>query len=82
LPQRLLKVLRCYFRAARPKDYFFPSWREGPSVACRNAAARAGIAKRVTAHTLRHYTAYGISATRSQPICTSMTTVENNFLHS
>jgi site-specific recombinase XerD len=60
-PQRLLKVLHCYWRAARPKDYFFPSWREGRhmnqaalSVACRNAAARAGIAKRVTAHTLRH----------------------------
>jgi site-specific recombinase XerD len=61
LPQRLLKVLRCYWRAARPKDYFFPSWREGRhmnqaalSVACRHAAERAGIAKRVTAHTLRH----------------------------
>lgn len=64
LPERLLKVLRCYFRATRPKDYFFPSWREGRhmnqsalSVACRNAAARAGIAKRVTAHTLRHASA-------------------------
>jgi integrase/recombinase XerD len=61
LPERLLKVLRCYFRAARPKDYLFPSWREGHpmnqaalSVACRNAATNAGIAKRVTAHTLRH----------------------------
>jgi site-specific recombinase XerD len=61
LPQRLLKVLRCYWRATRPKDYFFPSWREGHhmnqaalSVACRNAAERAGIAKRVTPHTLRH----------------------------
>ncbi len=61
LSPRLLKVLRCYWRAARPKDHFFPSWREGRpmntaaiSMACRNAAERAGIGKRVTAHTLRH----------------------------
>ncbi|MEP6956225.1 MAG: tyrosine-type recombinase/integrase [Chthoniobacterales bacterium] len=61
LSSRLLKVLRCYWRAARPKDHFFPSWREGRpmntaaiSMACRNAAERAGIGKRVTAHTLRH----------------------------
>lgn len=61
LSEKLLKVLRCYWRAARPQDYFFPSWREGRpintaaiSVACRNAAERAGIGKRVTAHTLRH----------------------------
>jgi integrase/recombinase XerD len=61
LPERLLKVLRCYWRATHPKDYLFPSWREGrhitqPAVtlACRSAAERAGIAKRVTPHTLRH----------------------------
>src|ERR1017187_6418479 len=58
LPERLLLVLRSYWRAARPKDYFFPSWRQGRhmntaalSLACRSAAERAGIAKRVTAHT-------------------------------
>ncbi len=61
MPKRLLKVLRSYWRAERPKDHLFPSWREGrpistPSVAvaCRNAAIRARIHKRVTAHTLRH----------------------------
>jgi site-specific recombinase XerD len=61
LSPRLLEVLRRYWRAARPKDYLFPSWREKrrlcPSslqLACREAAARAGIQKRVTVHTLRH----------------------------
>jgi len=61
LPERLLKVLRCYWRATQPKDYLFPSWREGRHItqsgvtlSCRSAAKRAGIAKRVTPHTLRH----------------------------
>lgn len=61
LSPRLLAVLRAYWRAARPKDYLFPTWREGHhlscaavSVACRNAAKNSGIPKRITAHTLRH----------------------------
>ncbi len=61
LSQRLLAVLRCYWRAARPKDYLFPSWRAGRhltsgalSSACRDASQRCGLLKRVTAHTLRH----------------------------
>jgi site-specific recombinase XerD len=61
LSPRLLAVLRAYWRAARPKDYLFPTWREGHhmtsaalSLACRNAAANSGIGKRITAHTLRH----------------------------
>ena len=61
MPKRLLKVLRSYWRAERPKDHLFPSWREGRPIstssvalACRNAATRARIHKRVTAHTLRH----------------------------
>jgi site-specific recombinase XerD len=61
LSQRLLAVLRCYWRAARPKDYLFPSWREkrhmtsgALSVACRDASQRCGLNKRITAHTLRH----------------------------
>ena len=61
MPKRLLKILRSYWRAERPKDHLFPSWREGRhisssaiAIACRNAARRAGIHKRVTAHTLRH----------------------------
>ena len=62
LSPRLLQVLRRYWCATRPADYLFPSWRKDkhlstPSLqmACREAAARAGIAKRVTVHTLRHY---------------------------
>jgi integrase/recombinase XerD len=61
LSKRLLAVLRCYWRAARPKDYLFPSWLQGRhltsgalSVACRDASQRCGLAKRITAHTLRH----------------------------
>jgi len=61
LSPRLLAVLRSYWRAARPKDYLFPTWREGRhmsssalAVACRNACRNSGIPKRITAHTLRH----------------------------
>ena len=61
LPERLLKVLRLWWRAARPDEWLFPSWRigrhmsaESLQLACREAAARAGLAKRVTVHTLRH----------------------------
>ena len=67
LSPRLLQVLRRYFQAAfppksfQPADYLFPSWRRNRhlcpgslQLACREAAARAGIRKRVTVHTLRH----------------------------
>jgi site-specific recombinase XerD len=61
LSPRLLEVLRRYYRAARPVEYLFPSWRQGRhmssvslQLACREAALRAGIHKRVTVHTLRH----------------------------
>jgi len=61
LSERLLKVLRLWWRSARPQDYLFPGWRPGKHMsseslqtACREAALRAGIAKRVTVHTLRH----------------------------
>src|SRR5437764_1544265 len=61
LSPRLLAVLRAYWRATRPTDYLFPSWRQGrhmtPSAlacACRDAAKNSGIPKRITAHTLRH----------------------------
>ncbi len=61
LSPRLLAVLRCYWRAARPQDYLFPSWRTGQHLssgalgsACRDAAQASGITKRLTAHTLRH----------------------------
>ena len=62
LSPRLLDVLRRYYRATRPQGcYLFPSWRKEQhlcttslQLACREAALRAGIAKRVTVHTLRH----------------------------
>jgi site-specific recombinase XerD len=61
LSPRLLEVLRSYWRAARPKDWLFPSWREEQhlssgalSQACREASMRCGLLKRITAHTLRH----------------------------
>ena len=61
LSNRLLKMLRRYWRAARPASWMFPSWREKKhmssgalSGACRDAAKSCGFAKRVTAHTLRH----------------------------
>jgi site-specific recombinase XerD len=63
LSPRLLAVLRCYYRALRPdaEGWLFPSWRtkwhlssEAVSQACRDAARQSGLAKRVTAHILRH----------------------------
>jgi integrase/recombinase XerD len=62
LSPRLLDVLRRYYRATRPQGcYLFPSWRKEQhlgttslQLACREAALRAHIAKRVTVHTLRH----------------------------
>jgi site-specific recombinase XerD len=61
LSPRLLEVLRRYWRAVRPQEYLFSAWRQGRhlspeslQLACREAAAQAGIRKRVTVHTLRH----------------------------
>ncbi len=61
LSERLLQVLRRYWRAFRPQYYLFPSWRENRHIcasslqlACREAAARSGLRKKVTVHTLRH----------------------------
>jgi integrase/recombinase XerD len=61
LSPRLLQVLRRYWCVLRPPDYLFPSWRQAQHLsttalrlACRTAAARAGITKRVTVHSLRH----------------------------
>jgi len=67
LSPRLLEVLRRYCRAAQfhqatpPDQYLFPSWRAhhhlcpaSLQLACREAAALAGLRKRVTVHTLRH----------------------------
>lgn len=61
LSPRLLQALRTYWRAARPREYLFPGWRTGRHVstgslqqACRDAALRSGLRKRITAHSLRH----------------------------
>jgi integrase/recombinase XerD len=61
LSPRLLSVLRCYWRVRRPDIWMFPSWRESKhisagslSMACRDASRQCGLAKRITAHTLRH----------------------------
>ncbi len=62
---KLLQALREYWRWSRSKVYLFPSpWspsdREEPITpksiynACKKAAARAGLTKRIGAHTLRH----------------------------
>jgi site-specific recombinase XerD len=61
LSPRLLSLLRVYWRAARPKHWLFPGWCEhrhitssGVSQACRDACQECKLAKRITAHTLRH----------------------------
>ena len=61
LSPQLLAILRTYWRLARPKEWLFPGRDEGKPVdvqvlhaACRSAAKAAGLAKRVTVHTLRH----------------------------
>jgi site-specific recombinase XerD len=59
--ERLQTVLHRYRVAFSPKYYLFPSWKENRhmsttslQLACREAAARAGLRKKVTVHGLRH----------------------------
>jgi site-specific recombinase XerD len=70
LSEKLLDTLRIYWRWMKPKRYLFPgtvkNWRADvpvtskvPWQACRQAAKRAGITKRIGPHTLRHYAASG-----------------------
>jgi integrase/recombinase XerD len=65
LSEKLLETLRVYWRWMKPKHYLFPgtvkNWRADvplttkvPWEACRQAAKRAGITKRIGPHTLRH----------------------------
>jgi site-specific recombinase XerD len=61
LSAQLLKILRTYWRLARPKDWLFPGREESRPIdvqvlysACRSACKAAGLGKRVTVHTLRH----------------------------
>ena len=66
---KLLEALRRYWPWKHPKVFLFPSTeghrgQEGPIsdktlwYACKEAAARAGIKKRIGPHTLRHASAY------------------------
>ena len=65
LSPTLLATLRAHWRWMKPQTWLFPgtthNWRADRPVtpkvvwdACRAAAARAGLTKRVSAHTLRH----------------------------
>jgi site-specific recombinase XerD len=61
LSPQLLAILRTYWRLARPKVWLFPGRDEAKPIdvqvlhaACRSATKAAGLAKRVTVHTLRH----------------------------
>jgi integrase/recombinase XerD len=61
LPKRVLLVLREYWKMHRSQHWLFPGWHPKTHVqpatvraACKQAAERAGIAKKVTPHTLRH----------------------------
>jgi integrase/recombinase XerD len=61
LSTQLLRILRTYWRLARPEHWLFPGRDPSGPVdvqvlysACRSARAAAGLDKRVTVHTLRH----------------------------
>lgn len=61
LSAQLLRILRTYWRLAKPRDWLFPGRdATGPIdanvlySACRSARIAAGIDKHVTVHTLRH----------------------------
>ena len=58
---RLLAILRTYWRLAKPCHWLFPGRDQDRPIdqtvlhaACRSAREAAGLAKRVTVHTLRH----------------------------
>ncbi len=61
LPAKLLELLRCYWRKQRPTDWLFPSEDstrplspKAVFLACRKAARKAGLAKPIHPHSLRH----------------------------
>jgi integrase/recombinase XerD len=66
LSPKLLETLRVYWRWMKPTTYLFPGTVKRVRVdvpistnsvwlACRQAAHAAGISKRISPHTLRHY---------------------------
>jgi site-specific recombinase XerD len=61
LSPRLLEILRAYYRAVRPGDILFPGAIPGRPITtasvqkvCQRARRAAGMAKNITAHTMRH----------------------------
>jgi site-specific recombinase XerD len=60
LSPKLLDTLRDYWRIARPKEWLFPGYFGQPITthavehACRQVRLRAGIAKPISPHSLRH----------------------------
>jgi site-specific recombinase XerD len=61
LSPQLLNILRTYWRLARPRTWLFPGRDESKPIdvqvlyaGCRSATKAAGLAKRVSVHTLRH----------------------------
>ena len=61
LSPTLLKLLRTYWKEARPKEWLFPGDRpEQPitacavEIACRQALEQSGLGKAITPHSLRH----------------------------
>jgi site-specific recombinase XerD len=61
LSPTLLKLLRTYWKEARPKEWLFPGDRpEQPitacavEIACRQALEQSGLRKAITPHSLRH----------------------------
>ena len=61
LSERMLTVLREYWKIQRPQSWLFPSFRPDEHIhpstiqqMCRDACKIAGITKRVTPHVLRH----------------------------
>lgn len=62
LSERLLEILRHWWRVAKPKQWLFPGKIPGHHItrfavgeSCREAQKRSGFSKPVTPHLLRHY---------------------------
>jgi integrase/recombinase XerD len=61
LSAKLLEILRSYWKATHPKDWFFPGGHPGQPItsgavedACKKAQRASGLSKPVTPHSLRH----------------------------
>jgi integrase/recombinase XerD len=64
LSPKLLELLRSYWRQVRPRDWLFPGQtpseplsRDAVGQAVTHASQRAGLKKRPSPHSLRHYAA-------------------------